>query len=61
MREGLGITASYWDSLEAIQKWKQNERHLIVQHKGMSEWYLKYKTRVCKVERDYGYDATTMN
>lgn len=61
MREGLDITASYWDSLEAIQKWKQNERHLIAQHKGMSEWYLKYKTRVCKVERDYRYDATTMN
>lgn len=33
-REGLGITVSYWDSLEAIQKWKQNERHLIAQKKG---------------------------
>jgi heme-degrading monooxygenase HmoA len=21
-REGVGITLSYWDSLEAIQKWK---------------------------------------
>ncbi|MGG6312745.1 antibiotic biosynthesis monooxygenase family protein [Paenibacillus macerans] len=58
-REGLGITVSYWDSLEAIQKWKQNERHLIAQRKGMSEWYLQYKTRVCKVERDYGYEAAS--
>lgn len=55
-REGLGITVSYWESLEAIQKWKQNERHLIAQRRGMSEWYLRYKTRVCKVERDYGFE-----
>ncbi len=56
-RDGLGITVSYWESLEAIQQWKQNERHLVAQRKGMSEWYLNYKTRVCKVERDYGFEA----
>jgi len=55
-REGLGITVSYWESLEAIQKWKQNERHLIAQRRGLSDWYLSYKTRVCKVERDYGFE-----
>lgn len=55
-RDGLGITVSYWESLETIQKWKQNERHLIAQRRGMSEWYLRYKTRVCKVERDYGFE-----
>ncbi|MCM3039827.1 antibiotic biosynthesis monooxygenase [Paenibacillus motobuensis] len=55
-REGLGITVSYWESLEAIQKWKQNERHLIAQRRGMSDWYLRYNTRVCKVERDYGFE-----
>ncbi|CAM3642885.1 MULTISPECIES: antibiotic biosynthesis monooxygenase [Brevibacillus] len=61
-REGLGITVSYWESLEAIQKWKQNERHLIAQKKGKSEWYLTYKTRICKVERDYEFDsASTRN
>ncbi|MNM87225.1 hypothetical protein D3C81_994000 [compost metagenome] len=54
-REGVGITVSYWESLEAIHNWKQNERHMIAQQKGMSEWYLRYKTRVCKVERDYGF------
>ncbi|MCM3042615.1 antibiotic biosynthesis monooxygenase [Paenibacillus motobuensis] len=55
-REGLGITVSYWETLESIQNWKQNERHLIAQSKGKSEWYLKYKTRICKVERDYEYE-----
>ncbi|MED1795150.1 antibiotic biosynthesis monooxygenase [Brevibacillus nitrificans] len=56
-REGLGITVSYWESLEAIQNWKQNERHLVAQRKGRSEWYQHYKTRVCKVERDYEFEA----
>ncbi|WPS87812.1 antibiotic biosynthesis monooxygenase [Brevibacillus halotolerans] len=57
-RDGLGITISYWESLEAIKKWKQNERHLIAQRRGMSDWYLRYKTRVCKVERDYGFEKS---
>ncbi|WNS46233.1 antibiotic biosynthesis monooxygenase [Paenibacillus sp. MMS20-IR301] len=55
-REGVGITVSYWDSLEAIQHWKQNERHLAAQHKGIADWYQTYKTRICKVERDYEFD-----
>lgn len=55
-REGVGITVSYWNSLEAIHQWKQNERHLVAQSKGISDWYLAYKTRVCKVERDYGFE-----
>lgn len=55
-REDIGITVSYWDSLESIQKWKQNERHLVAQSKGITNWYLTYKTRICKVERDYGFE-----
>jgi heme-degrading monooxygenase HmoA len=55
-REGVGITVSYWEYLEAIQQWKQNERHLVAQRQGKSDWYLNYKTRVCKVERDYGFE-----
>ena len=54
-RENIGITVSYWDSLEAIKNWKQNTEHLIAQQKGRSEWYASYKTRICKVERDYSF------
>ncbi|WP_195575523.1 antibiotic biosynthesis monooxygenase family protein [Paenibacillus sp. 1001270B_150601_E10] len=55
-REAVGITVSYWESLEAIRQWKQNERHLVAQRQGMSDWYLSYKTRICKVERDYEFE-----
>jgi heme-degrading monooxygenase HmoA len=55
-RQGVGITVSYWESLEAIQNWKNHERHLAAQVRGQSDWYLRYKTRICRVERDYGFE-----
>lgn len=54
-REEIGITVSYWSSEEAIRNWKQNERHLVAQKLGYEKWYKAYKTRVAKVERDYGH------
>lgn len=56
-REGLGITISYWESEEAIKNWKANERHQLAQKYGIEKWYSAYKTRVCKVERDYEFMA----
>jgi heme-degrading monooxygenase HmoA len=54
-RDGLGITVSYWESLEAIKHWKANAEHQLAQQLGREKWYAAYKTRICKVERDYGY------
>lgn len=54
-REDLGITVSYWDSLESIKNWKANTEHEMAQFNGRSEWYASYKTRICKVERDYAF------
>lgn len=56
-RDGLGITVSYWESLEAIRNWKQQAEHLEAQQKGRNVWYSHYKARICLVERDYGFDA----
>ena len=52
-RDDLGITVSYWDSLEAIADWKQNSEHLVAQENGRASWYSAYKTRICRVGRDY--------
>ena len=38
-RDGLGITVSYWDSLESIAAWKQNAQHLVAQQRGRDVWY----------------------
>ena len=52
----LGITVSYWKDLDSIKKWKKNTDHSIAQAKGRKKWYSAYKTRIAKVERDYGFE-----
>lgn len=56
VRNGLGITISYWESLESISSWKANAEHQVAQEQGKEIWYKYYKTRICKVERDYGFE-----
>ncbi len=56
VRDGLGITISYWESTEAIKNWKANTDHLIAQKYGREKWYSAYKTRIALVERDYGFE-----
>lgn len=55
-RNEIGITVSYWKDLESIKKWKQHSEHKIAQQTGRTEWYKQYKTRISKVERDYGFE-----
>jgi heme-degrading monooxygenase HmoA len=56
-RNEIGITVSYWASLEAVRNWKANTDHLMAQKIGRDKWYESYKVRICKVERDYGFES----
>ncbi|CAH2714566.1 putative protein YqjZ [Neobacillus rhizosphaerae] len=53
--EGHGITVSYWESLEAIQKWKANTAHQVAQQKGKETWYSNYNVQICKIVREYSF------
>ena len=55
-RNEIGITVSYWRDLESIRKWRENIEHSVAREKGRKEWYQSFKTRIAKVERDYGFD-----
>lgn len=55
-RDGIGITVSYWQSLDDIRNWKKVAEHVEAQQKGIKQWYSSYKTRICLVERDYGFE-----
>ena len=55
-RSDVGITVSYWESLEAITKWKNNIEHIEARELGREKWYQKYQLRICKVEREYGFE-----
>ncbi len=58
VRKELAITISYWRDLESIKHWKANVEHLAAQEQGRKIWYSHYKTRICKVERDYEFSKT---
>lgn len=53
--EAIGITVSYWSSIESIKQWKSNMDHIEAQKLGRSVWYASYRVRISKVERDYGF------
>jgi len=55
-RNEIGITVSYWKSLDAILKWRNNAEHALAREKGKELWYKTYQLRICKVERDYGFE-----
>jgi heme-degrading monooxygenase HmoA len=55
-RNEIGITVSYWESLEAIANWKQNLDHLDAQFLGRQIWYENYVVRIAKVEKEYGFE-----
>lgn len=52
-RDQIGITVSYWKDLESIKQWKENANHREAQRLGHKTWYSAFKTRICKVEREY--------
>jgi heme-degrading monooxygenase HmoA len=52
-QRGFALAVSYWTSLEAIQAWRLNSRHVIAKQKGMSAWFERYVTRIAKVEQVY--------
>src|SRR3990167_337930 len=45
-RENLGITVSYWESLESIRNWKQNAEHQEAQRLGHQQWYSEFRIRI---------------
>lgn len=58
VREDFGITVSYWKDLESISRWKNNLEHTAARERGRKEWYLQFKVRVAKIERDYQFNKS---
>ncbi len=53
---GLGITVSYWRSMEDIAAWRGQLEHAATRDRGRAQWYSHYELRVARVERAYGWD-----
>ena len=55
--DGLGITVSYWRTLDDISAWRRHAEHIGARNDGRARWYSHYELRVSRVERAYGWDA----
>ncbi|UFP98910.1 antibiotic biosynthesis monooxygenase family protein [Pseudomonas fitomaticsae] len=53
--DGVGITISYWESEASILAWREHPEHRVIQARGRAEWYSAFRTRVCRVEREYRF------
>lgn len=51
-RQEIGITVSYWRTLEDIRAWREHAAHAATRQQGRRQWYAQYTLRVAKVERD---------
>lgn len=56
-RDGIGITVSYWRALEDIARWRDDADHRLARQKGREVWYQCFTTRICCVEKAYGFEA----
>ena len=54
--DGLGMTVSYWESLDSIRNWRAQAEHKIAQAQGRTTWYEQYKIRICLVEKEYNFE-----
>jgi len=55
--DGLGITVSYWSSLEAIRGWREHAEHRLAQKNGRNKWYARFSLRIARVERAWDFEA----
>jgi heme-degrading monooxygenase HmoA len=47
--DGHGITVCLWESLEAIDAWREHPEHRATQREGEQRWYDRWDTMVCEV------------
>ena len=57
--DGVGITVSYWESLEAVAAWGRNAEHLLAQKYGREKWYESFTLRVSAVMQVREFPSST--
>lgn len=51
--DGVGITVSWWETREAIARWRDHPEHVAVRARA-GEWYESWQVRVLKMEDGNG-------
>lgn len=50
-----GVTLAYFDSLDAIGRWRQDSEHRQAQELGRTNFYEEYTLEVARVERNHSW------
>lgn len=56
---GKILSLSFWESEEAVARWRALAPHRQAQHKGRGDLFADYRLRVAQVNRDYGMNSRT--
>ncbi len=51
---GYEVALSYWNSLDDITRWRNDEVHRAAQEKGRNRWYAQVKVQIAEISRKYG-------
>lgn len=54
----FGLSAVYWKTLEDLDAWRKDMRHMQAKQKGKSSWYDEHNIKVCHVLSHYGSNLT---
>lgn len=49
------VAISYWDSLEAIERWRRDAGHEAAKDMAKRSWFGPTLTRIARVDADYGF------
>lgn len=52
---GVGITVSYWRSLDDVHAWGRHAAHVQIQRRGREVWYQAFRLRICRVEEERAF------
>jgi heme-degrading monooxygenase HmoA len=52
--DGKLLSLSFWRDADAVQRWREHERHRHAQTRGRSEIFADYRITVAEVARQYG-------
>jgi len=55
--DGKMLSLSFFESHEALDKWRNLAEHRVAQTIGRSQFFTDYRLRIASVERDYGLNA----
>lgn len=51
--EGKFVSLSFWESMEAVEQWRNTEAHRLAQMQGHNSIIAEFRIRVAQVLRDY--------